>query len=307
MCVIGAENMKEYFCVSALKYVSDKAFNIIRPASLNNAKDNAVMFIMGSHIDKAHIFEHVDQCLVFWPQNIEVPEIIELKHAVYKCGSPRTEYCKFFYDNNIVNLPPKEKFKIMDGAYIAESAQIGKNVTILPGAYISGECVIENNVYIGVGAKLVGEVIIGNNVVIRENTVIGADGLSTDRAEDGKAITMPQFGKVVLEDNVQIGANTVIARGAIDETRIHRGAKVDSSCFISHNTSIGEDSFVVGETIMFGSSTVGKQCLISGNCTLANFIHVGDNTTLGMSATVLKDVPANVIAFGSPIKAIKGK
>lgn len=299
--------MKEYFCVSASKYVSGKNYNIIRPASLNNPKNNAVMFIMESHIDKAQVFEHVDQCLIFWPENIEVPEIIQSKHAVYKCRSQHTEYCRFFRDNNITYLPPKEKFKIVDGAYIAECAQIGQNVTILPGAYIGGECVIGNNVYIGAGAKLMGEVIVGNNVVIRENTVIGADGLSTDREENGTAITMPQFGTVVLEDNVQIGANTVIARGAIDETRIHRGAKVDSSCFISHNTSIGEDSFVVGETIMFGSSAVGKQCLVSGNCTLANFVHIGDNTTLGISATALKDVPDNVIAFGSPIKFIKEK
>ena len=58
---------------------------------------------------------------------------------------------------------------------------------------------------------------------------------------------------------------------------------------------------------MFGSSVVGKRCLVSGNCTIANFVNIGDNTTLGMSATVLKDVPANVIAFGSPVKVIKNK
>lgn len=106
----------------------------------------------------------------------------------------------------------------MDGAYISPAAKIGSNVTIMPGAYVSGECEIGDGSYIGCGVKLTGEIHIGKNVVIRENAVIGADGLSTDREEDGTPVTMPQFGCVVLEDDVQIGANAVVQRGAIDET-----------------------------------------------------------------------------------------
>lgn len=297
--------MKEYFSIPASKYIPGKNFFIVRPASLNKYKDNAVMFIMESHIDKAFVFESVVNCLIFWPETAQVPEKIRNQHAVYQCSSPRNEYCQFFLDNGISHLPPKEECNFINGAFISPNAIIGENVIIMPGAYISGETVISNNVYIGAGTKLVGEVLVGNNVVIRENTVIGADGLSTDRDESGKALTMPQFGKVVLEDDVQVGSNTVIARGAIDDTIIHRGAKIDSQCFISHNTSVGEDSFIVGETIMFGSSSVGARCLISGNCTLANFVEVGDDSILGMSATALKNVPSNVIAFGSPIKTIK--
>ena len=70
-----------------------------------------------------------------------------------------------------------------------------------------------------------GEIHIGNNVEIRENSVIGADGLSTDRDEEGRALTMPQFGGVIIEDDVKIGALTVIARGAIDYTILKRGTK----------------------------------------------------------------------------------
>lgn len=299
--------MKEYFSVNVSKYDDSKCFCVVRPASLSKPKDNAVMFITESHILEAGAFDNVKHCLVFWPEKVEVPDGIKEKHVVYKCGNPHREYCRFFRDNKIVYLPEKEPYSVVDGAFISNNAVIGKNPIIFPGAYIGGEVVIGDNVYIGAGVKIVGEVYIGNNVIIRENTVIGADGLSTDRESDGSAITMPQFGQIIIEDDVQIGAGTVIARGAIDETRIKRGAKIDSSCFISHNTTVGEDTFIVGETIMFGSSSVGDRCLVSGNCTIANYVQIGNDSTIGMSATVLKNIPENVVAYGSPISTIKNK
>lgn len=190
----------------------------------------------------------------------------------------------------------------IDGAWIAEDAKIGAGAAIFPGAYISGECRIGNHVFIGSGVKLMGEIEIGDNVVIRENTVIGADGLTTDRDADGRAVTMPQFGKVVLENDVQIGANVTIARGAIDETRICRGAKIDSGAFISHNVWIDEDSFVVGETIMFGSSSVGKRCLVSGNSTIMNTVRIGDESIVGAGAVVTKSVPQKTVVKGNPAR-----
>lgn len=191
---------------------------------------------------------------------------------------------------------------MVNGAFIANGAKIGQNCRIFPGAYIGSEVVMGDNVYVGTGAKLVGEVHIGNNVVIRENTVIGADGLSTDRDENGRALTMPQFGSVVLEDDVQIGALTVIGRGAIDSTVIRRGSKIDNSCFISHNVQIGEDAFVVGETIMFGSSSLGDQGFISGNSTIRDGRHVGKKAKVGMGSVVTKDVADGMIVKGNPAR-----
>ena len=297
--------MKEFFRVNVSKYVAKKEFDVVRPASLNHPKDNAVMFVTESYVKNIEGLLNCRECLVFWPVQIELPEEIKIRHAVVLCDNPHTEFCRFYQVNHISYLPPKEEVNYLDGAWISSKASIGTNVTIMPGVYIGGDCVIGNNVYIGAGVKIVGSVWIGNNVVIRENTVIGADGLTTDR--EGKAITMIQFGGVIIEDDVQIGANVVIARGAIDNTKISRGAKIDSACFVSHNVTVGEDSFIVGETILFGSSSVGKRCLVSGNCTIANTVRIGNNTVLGMGSTALKDIPDNVIAFGSPIKVIKDR
>lgn len=294
--------MKEYFCVEASEYCSDKHFSVVRPASLDKPKDHAVMFIMESRMDKADVFDEVKNCLIFWPEVCKVPKTIQMKHAVVPCANPHREYCCFYRDHHINYLPPPEDTKFKNGSWIAKGAVIGKNVTIMPGCYISGETTIGNDVYIGCGTKLVGEVTIGDRVVIRENTVVGADGLTTDRDVDGVAITMPQFGSVVIEDNVQIGALTVIARGAIDATVIGHGSKIDNSTFISHNVHIGKDSFVVGETIMFGSSSVGNQCLVSGNSTIMNVVSVGDGAIVGAGAVVTKSVEAGAVVLGNPAK-----
>lgn len=294
--------MKEYFRVNVSKYVKNKDFDVLCPASLNDPKDNAVMFIMEKYIEQAKAFENVRDCLIFWPFSCLIPDGLAEKHAVISCERPHREYCRFFRDNNITYLPKKEPMQCTDGAWIGENAKIGAGAVIFPGAYISGECRIGNHVFIGSGVKLIGEVEIGDNVVIRENTVIGADGLTTDRDADGRAITMPQFGKVVLEDDVQIGANVTIARGAIDETRICRGTKIDSGAFISHNVWIDEDSFVVGETIMFGSSSVGKRCLVSGNSTIMNTVRIGDESIVGAGAVVTKSVPQKTVVKGNPAR-----
>lgn len=293
--------MKKYFEVKADQYVAGKNFLVYRPASLKNPKNNSVMFIMEKYIDNIDVFRKVKDCLIFWPDKFEIPEDINNMHAVVSCASPHTEFARFFSANSITYLPDIEDVKLVNGAYIAKNAIIGNNCKIFPGVYIGGEVKIGNNVYIGSGAKIVGEVYIGNNVVIRENAVLGVDGLTTDRDENGRALTIPQFGKIIIEDDVQIGVSSIVARGAIDETRICRGSKIDALCWISHNLYIDEDTFVVCGTMTLGSGSIGKRCLVSANSTLMA-IHVGDDSIVGAGAVVTKNVPQNSIVKGNPAR-----
>ena len=294
--------MKSYFDIDVSKYDSAKSFHVYRPASLSAPKDNSVMFVTEKYMDQAGKLRECADCLVFWPESAEIPEDIGARHCVVKCGNPRKGYCMFFRDNQITNYPPKEKYRVVDGALIAETALIGNACTIMPGAYVGGQVVMGDHCYVGSGARLVGEVHIGNNVVIRENAVIGADGLSTNRDDAGRAVTMPQFGGVTIEDDVQIGALTVIGRGAIDDTVLKRGSKVDNSAFISHNVVLGEDTFVVGETIMFGSSSTGARAYISGNATIRDGRRVGSDAKVGMGAVVVKNVEDGAVVKGNPAK-----
>ncbi len=294
--------MKEYFRVNVSKYIPGKDFDVVRPASLNNPKDNAVMFVTDKYGKDAAALMKCNNCLVFFSDKLAVPNTIQERHAVVICSKAQNAYCMFFRENGITYYPDIEDFVVVNGAYIAKTARIGDKCIILPGAYVGGNISIGSNCYIGSGARLVGDVTVGNNVIIRENTVIGADGLSTNRDQNGKGLTVPQFGGIVIEDDVQIGALTVIARGAIDDTVIKRGSKIDNSVFISHNVVLGEDTFVVGETIMFGSSSTGNQAFISGNSTIRDGRHIGTKSIVGMGAVVVKDVEDGGLVKGNPAK-----
>lgn len=294
--------MKEYFKINVHYYDATKNHFVVRPASLDLPKDNAVMFVTEKFMHKSDALLECNHCLVFWPYNMKVPDDIKAEHAIVLGEDPRAEYCKFYKKNKITNIPKKEKVALVDGAYIAKNVKIGDDVQIMPGAYIGGDVLIGNHVYIGSGVKITGEVSIGNHVIIRENTVIGADGLSTNRDEEGKSIAMPQFGGVIIEDNVEIGALAVIARGAIDDTVLHKGCKIDNSCFVSHNVQIGSNTLVVGETIFFGSSSTGERAFVSGNVAIREGIHVGKEAVIGMGSVVVKPVADGAVVKGNPAR-----
>ena len=293
---------RELFQVRVDAYGTGKKFTVTHPASLSHPTDNAVMFVTLGHVQETSVLENVKGCLVFWPEDTEIPEVLGGRHAIVPCKDPRLEYCRFFRDNGIDDRPKQESVELVGGAYVSPKAKIGQDVIIMPGAYVSGECEIGDGSYIGCGVKLMGRVLIGKYVIIRENSVIGAVSLSTNREPDGTPLTMPQFGYVVLEDHVQVGASVVVSRGAIDETRICRHAKLSNASFVAHNCYVGENSFVVGSAIMMGSSSMGKNSLLSGNSSVMNAIHIGDNALVGMGSVVVKNVPDGMVVKGNPAR-----
>jgi UDP-3-O-[3-hydroxymyristoyl] glucosamine N-acyltransferase len=293
---------RQFFCVNAKKYDSNKDYVVTAASSLNKPESNTVMFCTEEHMGKIGVLMSIENCIVFWPEKTEIPKNIRLRHVIIAAPDPRQAYAMFFLDNGITYYPEPSKYQMRNGAYIAEGAQIGENVVLFPGTYIDSQVVIGDGCYIGSGVKLLGNTRLGKNVIVRENAVIGADGLSTMRKPDGGPATIPQFGGVVLEDEVQIGANTVIARGSIDDTIIHHGAKIDNLCFISHNVQVGVNTFIVGETIMFGSSSTGVEAYISGNSSIREGVHVGEKSFVGMGSVVVESVPNGAIVMGNPAR-----
>lgn len=292
----------EYFSVNVSEYVPDKDFVVTRPASMNNPKDHSVMFIQSQYIKKAQNFLGAVNCLIFWPSGYDIPEEIAATHAVYLCHNPHLEFCFFFQNHNITNFVQPDKIKEVEHYFLCGNVEIGEKTKIFPFAYINGNVSIGKNCYIASGVKIIGNVFIGDHVVIKENAVIGADGLTTDRDDTGASVSMPQFGGVIIEDNVQIGANSVIARGAIDNTVLRKGCKIDNCCWISHNNFFDENVFMVGESTTFGSVTVGKNTMISGNATVRNGIKIGSNVLIGAGSMVTKNIEDGAIVLGNPAK-----
>lgn len=297
------EEQKEFFRIDASKYDSSKHFFVVRPASLSNPKDHAVMFITEGFLKYWEKVLTVDECIVIWPENHPVPEEVQRKHAVILSKEPRYGFAQFFYDNHVTYNTMPKPYTMRDGAMICDGVRIGEGTVIFPGAYVDGDVRIGKNCYIASGVRIVGNVSIGNDCIIRENTVIGSDGLTTRRNAEGKIITIPQFGGVVIEDNVQIGANSVVCKGAIDNTVIGSGSRIDNSTFISHNVRMGKDTIVVGEVLMMGSSSTGDRAYLSGNAVVRDGVSIGEDAFVGMGSVVTKDVPAGGLVKGNPARA----
>ncbi len=294
--------MKEYFKISASKYDPDKRFVVTRPSSLNHPKDHSVMFVTKEYMAGWRAALRVKDCIVIWPEDCSAPDELSSRHAVIRHKDPRLGFALFFRENHVTCYRDPQPFELVSGAYVCRGARIGSHTKLFPGAYIDSEVTVGRDCYIGAGVKLLGPVRIGDDVIIRENTVIGSDGLTTRRDAFGKAVTIPQFGGVIIGDHVQIGACVVIARGAIDDTEIRSGCRIDNQCFISHNVQLGEDTMVVGETILFGSSSTGARAFISGNSAVRDGCRVGADAFAGMGSNITRDIPDGASVKGNPAR-----
>jgi len=184
-------------------------------------------------------------------------------------------------------------------AFIGNGVQLGDRVTVMPG------CVLGDQVKIGADSLLYPNVTIlerctlGERVIIHSGTVIGADGFGFVPGQEGH-LKIPQLGIVVIEDDVEIGANCAIDRGALGETRVGRGVKMDNLVHLAHNVQVGEYSFLVAQVGVAGSTKLGKRVALGGQAGLVGHIEVGDGAQVGAQAGVHHSVPAGQAVMGTP-------
>lgn len=191
-----------------------------------------------------------------------------------------------------VSIPPN--------CYIGHNVEIGAGTVIFPnavimeGVCIGGNCTIYPNVTIREFCT------IGNNVILQPGVVIGADGFGYVTV-GGKHKKLEQIGSVVLEDDVEIGANTCVDRGAIGDTIIKKGTKIDNLVHIAHNDIIGEDCLIIAQVGISGSVKVGNNCIIAGQTGVAGHLSIGDNVIIAAKSGVTNDVPSNSKVSGYPL------
>ncbi len=198
-------------------------------------------------------------------------------------------------------------------AQIAPDAVIGPNVVIEQGvqvgagAIIGPGCVLEANVSIGAATRLVGNVTvyhscrIGSRCLIHAGAVIGSDGFgfAPDR---GTWVKVPQLGRVIIGDDVEIGANTSVDRGAIEDTVIEDGVKLDNQIQVAHNVKIGAHTAMAGCVGIAGSAVIGKHCAIGGGAGILGHLEIADGVTVTAMSLVTKSIKEpGVYSSGTPL------
>lgn len=191
-------------------------------------------------------------------------------------------------------------------AVVQEGAIVGANAYIAAGCIIGSNAIIGDNSRLLENAVICHDVIIGENVLIHPGVVIGADGFGLAEQHDGSWIKIPQIGSVIIEDDVEIGANTTIDRGALGNTYIGRGVKIDNQVQIGHNVTIGEFTAIAGCTGIAGSAKLGKRCRIGGGCGISGHLEIADDVMLtGMSAVNNSITQSGI--YSSPLSATDNK
>jgi UDP-3-O-[3-hydroxymyristoyl] glucosamine N-acyltransferase len=209
--------------------------------------------------------------------------------------------------------PAPATTSIHPAAVVHPSAVLGKNLIIEAGAVIGAGVRIGDDCHIYPRAVLYPGTTLCNRVVIHAGAVLGADGFGYVRDHATGAYTQfPQQGTLVIEDDVEIGANTTIDRGALAETRIRRGAKIDNMVHIGHNCDVGEDVVIAALTGISGSSSVGKGAIIAGQVGIGDHAHIGPGVILGGQAGVLsgktvssQGLKPGTVLWGTPARPLK--
>lgn len=199
-------------------------------------------------------------------------------------------------------------------ASIHKTASVGPHCVIEADAVVAADCyigsgsVLGRGVVIGEGGRLVANVTIchgsqiGARVLIHPGAVIGADGFGIAN-DNGRWVKIPQVGRVVIGDDVDIGANTTIDRGAIEDTVIEDGVKLDNLVQVAHNVHIGAHSAIAGCAGIAGSARIGKHCALGGGVGIVGHLEIADNVIVtGMSMVSNTIKKPGVYSSGTPLE-----
>jgi UDP-3-O-[3-hydroxymyristoyl] glucosamine N-acyltransferase len=225
-------------------------------------------------------------------------------------------------------LRPAERRSGVDpAALVASSATLAEDVSVGPGAVIEANASIGARTSIGAGVvvgagvrmgsdcHLYPRVVLylgtelGDRVIVHAGAVLGSDGFGYVRdSATGEYTQFPQQGRLIIEDDVEIGANTTIDRGALEETRIGRGTKLDNLVHIGHNVAIGRNVVIAAQTGVSGSSTIGDGAIVGGQVGIADHVEIGPGAILGAQAGIPSGKRIHgpgIVFWGTPARPIK--
>ncbi len=193
-----------------------------------------------------------------------------------------------------------EDVVVEPGAVIGPSAHVGRATRILAGSIIGAGVQIGRNCAIGPRATVI-YALLGDRVIIHSGVSIGQDGFGYGLA-GGRHLKVPQVGRVIIQDDVEIGANTTVDRGALRDTVIGEGTKIDNQVQIGHNVEIGRHCIIVGQVGIAGSARLGDYVAIGGQAGVMPHVTIGDRAQVATLSAVREDLPAGGRYGGVPAR-----
>lgn len=231
--------------------------------------------------------------------------------------------CRRAFGQLVALYHPETHYKpgIHPTAVISQTAKIGRDVCIMPyavvddGAVIGDRTVVFPYVYIGKNAKIGADCelnpgavihensILGDRVVLRAHAVIGGQGFGFSTDKEGHHTHIRQLGRAVISDDVEIGAGSAVDNGALNDTIVHSGTKIDNLVHLGHNVEVGSDCFIIAQTGVAGSSKIGNHCILAGQTGVNGHISITDNVIIGGKSGVVGNVKKPGVYMGFPLKS----
>lgn len=300
------------------RVVGDGDLDINGVAGVANAKSGDIVFAEDEENFAAALKSQASAVIA-----ASFAEKVRSSKAVLIAGNPRLGFAR---SASLLRGNASHTAGIHPSAVIDASAKLGKGVSVGANAVIGrsliGECTnigagcaIGNGVELGHHCEIYPNVTIypgsrvGNRVIVHAGAVLGSDGFGYVRdPESGRHEKFPQIGELEIGDDVEIGANTTIDRGALENTRIGRGTKIDNLVHIGHNCQFGEDVIIAAQAGFSGSITIESNVVIGGQVGVGEHARIQEGVMLGGQAGVLpkKILRGNGIAFwGTPAKPLR--
>ncbi|PCJ31506.1 MAG: UDP-3-O-(3-hydroxymyristoyl)glucosamine N-acyltransferase [Gammaproteobacteria bacterium] len=297
--------------IGGLPY-GDAAYTVESVGTLIAAKPEQLSFLSNSKYKKYLAETKAGIVIVHHSMISHVP------NNAIAVDDPYVAYAKaasFLHRDKVVTQGIHPSASIDDSSHLDSSVSIAAQVVISAGVTLEKDvvigpgCVLLEDVYIAARTRLVANVTvcsdvkIGQRVIIHPGVVIGADGFGIAN-DKGKWIKVPQLGAVTIGNDVEIGANTTIDRGAINDTIIADGVKLDNQIQIGHNVIIGENTVVAGCVGIAGSTTIGKNCLIGGGVGISGHLELAEGVQLtGMTMVTKSLTKSGAYSSGIPAES----
>ncbi len=302
--------IKEIAEFLAGEFSGDGEVEILRVAALDKASENEISFV-----ERAESFQSSNAVCLLVPENFdaEFSSVIKVKNPKLAFAKIAEKLHPFNWRTNNIHETAIVASDILEfrayfvGAFvtIGENCIAGEGAQILDGARIGNDVLIGKRSIIHSNVVIYDNVEIGSDCEIHAGAVIGGDGFGFVRDGANGYIKFPQIGTVVIEDNVEIGANSCVDRGALGETRIGEGTKIDNLVQIAHNVRIGKRVVIAAQTGISGSTVIEDDCVIGGQVGMGDHAKVLSGAIIGSQGGVLpgKIVRAGVW-WGTPVQPL---